>query len=243
MVLKYQLRLAYNGTAYHGWQKQDNANSVQTAIENAFLKITGTGIQLVGCGRTDTGVHAKNYCAHFETDALIDLELAYKLNSILPPDIAIELCQETDESFHARFSAQSREYKYFIHTRKNPFLENQSFCLSKKLDLESMNQACNVLMAYDDFASFCKKGADNKTTICQIMQAGWDMSGNQIVFTIKADRFLRNMVRAIVGVMVDIGLKTKSIEDLKRIIESKNNQFNGTSVPACGLFLWQINYE
>ncbi len=241
-VLKYRLKLSYNGTAYHGWQKQDNAISIQSTIEQAFTKINGSVVDIVGCGRTDTGVHARRYCAHFNSDELQDSELVYKLNSILPSDIAIESCQSVDESFHARFSAVSRVYQYFIHTSKNPFLVNQSFCLTKKLDLDAMNQACTLLMTYSDFASFCKKGADNKTTLCEIMGATWHHENDQIIFTIKADRFLRNMVRAIVGAMVDIGLKKITLDDFRLIIEARNNQFHGTAVPAHGLFLWEVNY-
>ena len=240
--MRFILKLSYNGTAYHGWQRQENANSVQSMIENALKKITGSAIELTGCGRTDTGVHAKCYYAHFELDRKPDKEIVYKLNSVLPPDIAIAYCKRTDNSFHARFDAVSREYRYFIHSQKNPFLINQSYFVSKTLDLEAMNKACEILMEYEDFASFCKKGADNKTTLCKLMEARWEQKKDQLVFTIKADRFLRNMVRAIVGAMVDVGLNKLSLEDFRKIIEAKNNQFTGTSVAACGLYLWDVRY-
>ncbi|MFM9945275.1 MAG: tRNA pseudouridine(38-40) synthase TruA [Bacteroidia bacterium] len=240
--MKFILKLSYNGTAYHGWQRQDNAISIQQIIESALEKITGIETEIVGCGRTDTGVHARCYFAHFESEGQLDSEIVYKLNSVLPHDIAIEYCKKSDDDFHARFSATSREYRYFIHWQKNPFLINQSFFLSKKLDLEAMNQACEILMQYEDFASFCKKGADNKTTICQLMEARWEQTENQVIFKIKADRFLRNMVRAIVGAMVDVGLHKLSLTDFKKIIKDKNNQFTGTSVAACGLYLWDVRY-
>ena len=240
--MRFILKLSYNGTAYHGWQKQENANSVQSMIENAFKKITGLTIDIMGCGRTDTGVHAKCYFTHFEMEEEPDIELVYKLNSVLPADIAIEECKKADDDFHARFDAVSREYRYFIHFKKNPFLINQSYFVSKKLDVERMNKACEILKEYDDFASFCKKGADNKTTLCKLMDAHWEEKNHQFIFTIKADRFLRNMVRSIVGAMVDVGLHKISLEDFKNIIEAKNNQFTGTSVAACGLFLWDVRY-
>jgi len=240
--MRFILKLSYNGTAYHGWQKQENANSVQSMIENALKKVTGLEVDIMGCGRTDTGVHAACYFAHFKLDDEPDSELVYKLNSVLPNDIAIEQCKKADANFHARFDAVSREYRYFIHFQKNPFLINQSYFVSKKLDVERMNKACEILKEYDDFASFCKKGADNKTTLCQLMEAHWEELNHQLIFTIKADRFLRNMVRAIVGAMVDVGLHKISLEDFKNIIEAKNNQFTGTSVAACGLFLWDVRY-
>ena len=240
--MKFILKLSYNGTAYHGWQKQDNANSVQSMIENALKIITGLAIDIVGCGRTDTGVHANCYFAHFEMEEWLESELAYKLNSVLPSDIAIEYCENIDDNFHARFDAKSRENRYFIHSQKNPFLVNQSYFLSKTLDLQAMNKACEILKEYDDFASFCKKGADNKTTFCRLMQAKWERKNHQFVFTIKADRFLRNMVRAIVGAMLDVGLGKLALDDFRQIIEAKNNQFSGTSVAACGLYLWDVKY-
>lgn len=240
--MNFVLKLSYNGAAYHGWQRQENAISVQEIIETAYKKITGFDIELTGCGRTDTGVHAKCYYAHFELDEKPDKEIVYKLNSVLPPEVAIEYCKKAEDSFHARFSAISREYRYFIHFQKNPFLINQSYFISKKLDVERMNKACEILKGYDDFASFCKKGADNKTTLCQLMEAKWEQKKDQLIFTIKADRFLRNMVRAIVGAMVDVGLHKLSLDDFREIIEAKNNQFTGTSVAACGLFLWDVRY-
>ncbi len=211
-------------------------------IENAIQKLMGTPIDIIGCGRTDTGVHAKRYYANFETEEILDPEIVYKLNAILPSDIAIESCQKTNTDFHARFSAISREYRYFIHWQKDPFLLNRSFFLFKKLDLEAMNSACKILLEYQDFASFCKKGADNKTTVCEITEAFWTQQENQFFFKIKADRFLRNMVRAIVGTMVDVGLHKISLDEFRNIIEARNNQITGTSVPACGLYLWEVSY-
>jgi tRNA pseudouridine38-40 synthase len=240
--MRYKLKLAYDGTAYHGWQSQNNAISIQATIEKAFYQITNQKIELVGCGRTDTGVHAKAYFAHFDTIGFNDEEIVYKLNSVLPPDIAIESCLKTDETFHARFSALLREYKYYIHSHKNPFLINKSYYLKKPLNIEQMDEACRILVRYSDFASFCKKGADNKTTLCQLRDALWEKQDNQLVFTIRSDRFLRNMVRSIVGCMVNIGLEKMTLLEFTTIIENKNADYAGFAVPACGLYLNKVDY-
>lgn len=240
--MKYILKLAYKGTDYHGWQIQKNANSVQAMIEKAFHLLCGERVELTGCGRTDTGVHASCYFAHFETEAQLSENFVYKLNSILPKDIAISLCTSIVDEFHARFSAISREYKYLIHSQKDPFLNDESYFFHHELNLEMMNRACEVLKATKDFASFCKKGGDNKTTRCEIYECFWLKEGYQLVFTIRADRFLRNMVRAIVGTMLEIGLNKMNLDELETIIESKNRSLSGTSVPACGLYLTEITY-
>jgi len=240
--MKYFLKLSYNGTAYHGWQKQENANSVQETLDNAMSVLIGAPIETVGCGRTDTGVHAMCYFAHFETLSHIPDEFIYQLNSILPHDIAIEDFKPIEAENHARFSALSREYRYFIHSRKDPFLRERSYFLHKKLDIELMNVACKVLREYNDFESFCKKGADNKTTLCEIYEADWITLNHQIIFKIRADRFLRNMVRTIVGTMLDVGLHKISMDEFRQIIEAKDRQFSGSSVPACGLYLWDVKY-
>jgi len=236
------MKLSYNGTAYSGWQRQDNAVSVQQTIEKALRLITGIDIEIVGCGRTDTGVHASFYVAHFDTEQPLDVELVYKLNSILPKDIAVHHCKETADTFHARFSAISREYCYFIHCRKDPFLNDRSWFVHQSLDIDAMNRACTVLMDYDDFASFCKKGADNKTTICKLTHAEWVKEDHRLIFTIRADRFLRNMVRAIVGTMIDVGLGKTDMHNLRLIIEARDRGCSGASVPACGLYLTDVQY-
>ena len=241
--MKYILNLAYDGSVYHGWQKQENAISVEETIENAFFKLLGKNIEIIGCGRTDTGVHAKYYIAHFEYNLEIDKEIVYKLNSILPNDIAIYKCYKTNGNFHARFDAISREYKYYIHFKKEPFLFNRSYYMNKELNIELMNDACKILLLNNDFISFCKKGADNKTTICELMLAKWEIENNQIVFTIKADRFLRNMVRSIVGYMINIGLDKITLNKFIEIIEQKKSNQTGFSAPACGLYLTNVTYD
>ncbi len=240
--MKFSLTLQYKGSAYHGWQKQLNALSVQQVIETAIFKVWDFQVELVGCGRTDTGVHAAKYVAHFEMDEAIDPEFVYKLNAVLPPDIAIRLVEPTRDDFHARFSAKSREYRYFIHQKKNPFLWGQSWFFSKHLNHDLMNEACKILKQHHDFASFCKKWSDNKTTLCHIEEAVWEKTDEGFVFKIVADRFLRNMVRAIVGCMIDVGIERLSPKDFHQIILNKDRNFTGTSVDACGLFLWDIKY-
>jgi tRNA pseudouridine38-40 synthase len=240
--VKYKLILSYKGSRYHGWQIQENAHSVQAEIENALKIIAGEKIGIVGCGRTDTGVHAKFYVAHFETEVEFKSNVVYTLNAILPEDIAILDLKKVGDDFHARFSAISREYQYFIHFHKNPFLTGNSWYVNKQLNIELMNKASEILSEYQDFASFCKLGADNKTTICEIQQASWQISDNQLVFTIRADRFLRNMVRAIVGTLMEIGLERMSLIEFRAVIESKNRQNSGTSVPAHALYLTDVKY-
>jgi tRNA pseudouridine38-40 synthase len=240
--MRYRIDLAFDGTNYHGWQKQENAGSVQSMLDKCLGTLTGEAIETVGCGRTDTGVHAKFYTAHFETIHDLPSNIEYKLNSILPRDIAVFEVKVAAIDFHARFMATSREYQYFIHTRKDPFLEGKSFYYPKNIDVELMNAGCAILMETSDFASFCKKGADNKTTICKLIDAKWTKDDHQLIFTIRADRFLRNMVRAIVGTLMDLGLKKTSLEELKQIIAATDRQASGTSVPACGLYLTDVVY-
>ena len=240
--MRFVLKLAFNGSAYHGWQRQKNAHSVQEEIEKALEVILGESAGITGCGRTDTGVHAMTYYAHFDRETAPEPRLVYQLNAILPRDIALHFCREVSEDFHARFSAISREYRYFIHTHKNPFLQDRSWFIHHTPGLELMNKACDILKQYEDFASFCKKGADNKTTLCRIDDCHWAMEGDQWVFTIRADRFLRNMVRAIVGTLVDVGLEKLSLQEFARIVEARNRNLSGESVPACGLYLWDVRY-
>jgi len=240
--MKFLLKLSYNGSNYNGWQRQDNAISIQQTIENVLNILMGKKVEVVGCGRTDTGVHALCYYAHFINDSHPEVTFVYKLNAMLPPDIAIAYCRETDEDYHARFSAKTREYKYFIHDHKDPFLINRSWFFHQPLDLDAMNRACTILMEYDDFASFCKKGADNKTTLCKIYHAQWIKEENRLVFIIRADRFLRNMVRAIVGTMVEIGLHKLDMHEFRLVIEGRDRGNSGASVPACGLYLTDVTY-
>jgi len=244
--MRYFIKLSYKGTHYHGWQSQPNAMSVQEELEKSFSLILREKIAITGAGRTDTGVHAKNFIAHFETKNVLDTkqlkELIYKLNSYISKDIAIHNIYQVDDKMHARFDAKERTYQYFITTTKNPFATESAWYVHGKLDVDIMNQACGILKEYNDFGSFAKLHSDNKTNICDLMEAQWEFKNELLVFTIKADRFLRNMVRAIVGTMVDIGQGKTSLDDLREIVESKDRNQAGRSVPGHGLFLIDIKY-
>lgn len=242
--MRYKLALAYNGENYHGWQTQPNAPTVQETLERAFSVVLRQNISITGCGRTDTGVHAEFYVAHFDTYDINGKigDLIHKMNSFLPKDIAIYNIEPVGDDFNARFSAVKRSYRYWIHTRKDPFLDRSSWLVPYPIDIEKMNQACKILMQHTDFASFCKAGSDNKTTICHISSAQWTQDAHRIKFEITADRFLRNMVRAIVGTMVDLGLGKTSLADFENIIKSHKRSSAGQSVPAKGLALVDIRY-
>jgi tRNA pseudouridine38-40 synthase len=242
--LRYFIHLAYKGTNYHGWQSQPDAISVQECLEKALQTLLRNPITIVGAGRTDAGVHAKQMFAHFDFDEIIDSEkLVRKLNSFLPKDIAIFNVQSVHDDAHARFDATKRTYEYHIHTQKNAFECDDSWYYSHALNIEKMNEACKILFDYIDFECFSKTHTDVNTFNCKIYEAFWKQNGNQLVFTISADRFLRNMVRAIVGTMINIGLEKISLEDLKKIIESKDRGQAGFSVPAHGLYLTKIEYN
>lgn len=244
--MRYFVKLSYKGTHYHGWQNQPNGITVQEELEKAFSLILRQKIAITGAGRTDAGVHAKNFIAHFEIDNEFDQdqlkELIYKLNSYISKDIAIHEIYPVDDYLHARFDAKERTYQYFITTKKDPFNIDYAWYVHGDLDLKLMNDACELLKNYDDFGSFAKLHSDNKTNICQLMEANWKLDENLLVFTIKADRFLRNMVRAIVGTLVDVGLHKISLDDFQKIIKSKDRNQAGRSVPAQGLFLVKIAY-
>jgi tRNA pseudouridine38-40 synthase len=243
-VQRYFLKISYLGTNYHGWQVQENAHSVQAELNAALKTFFREEPETVGCGRTDTGVHAKEFFVHFDLSFVIDdLSYAlYKLNKLLPNDIA---CQElflVKQDAHARFSAISRSYEYNIILKKDPFLYNRTYFHYGELNVGQMNQACEILMRYDDFSSFSKSRTQVKTNICKIKEAYWVQKGDILIFNITADRFLRNMVRAIVGTMVDIGKGKNEIETMKTIIEGKNRSDAGVSVPAGGLYLTNVVY-
>ncbi len=241
---RYFIQLSYNGTAYHGWQIQPNAPTVQETINKALSTILRQEINIVGCGRTDTGVHASDFMAHFNAD-LNDFsteQLCFKLNRFLPNDIAIQRIIEVHPEAHARFDAISRTYHYYLDTEKNPFTYNYSHTPHPIPDIDIMNEACKVLFDYIDFTSFSKLHTDVKTNNCKIYKAVWERKGHQLIFTIKADRFLRNMVRAIVGTLIEIGNKKITIDEFRRIIESKNRGNAGVSVPGRALFLSNIEY-
>tara|TARA_R110000868_G_scaffold77551_20_gene221951 strand:+ start:899 stop:1642 length:744 start_codon:yes stop_codon:yes gene_type:complete len=241
--LRYFIELSYNGCAYHGWQNQPNAISVQEVIENALSTLLKDTISIMGAGRTDTGVHAKQMFAHFDYENAFDeTDLVYKLNSFLPDDVSIHTIFKVKPDAHTRFHAISRTYLYRVSLKKNPFTINEAYYVRQFLDIEKMKAAAKVLFEYKDFQCFSKSNTDVKTYNCTIMKAEWVLLNDELQFTIKADRFLRNMVRAIVGTMINIGLGKINIDDLHTIIKSKNRSEAGFSVPAHALYLIEVEY-
>lgn len=241
--MRYFIELAFNGEKYHGWQIQADAISVQQTLEEALSTLLRNKIEIVGAGRTDAGVHAKQLFAHFDSPEELQIEqFKFKLNSFLPFDIAIKNISKVKLNAHARFDALSRTYEYHIHTVKDPFLEALSYRLFQVPDIEKMNEAAKILYSYTDFQCFSKTKTDVKTYHCKVKFAFWKQDGNKLIFTITADRFLRNMVRAIVGTLLEIGSGKKEINALHKIIESKNRSNAGYSVPAKGLYLTHIIY-
>jgi len=244
MSQRYFLQLSFKGTNFHGWQIQPNAISVQETMEKALSVLLHEEISVIGAGRTDTGVHASFFVLHFDS-LNVDLEgktLVHKLNRFLPDDIAVQKIWKVDEGVHARFSAISRTYKYFIVTVKNPFQTETSFLYTGMLDVRKMNEAAKVLFEFEDFTSFSRLHTDVKTNLCQIYQAEWIFHENQLIFTIKANRFLRNMVRAIVGTLLEVGKGKLTVDGFRNIIEKKDRAAAGASAPAHGLFLVDIEY-
>jgi tRNA pseudouridine38-40 synthase len=241
---RFFIKLSYFGKNYHGWQVQPNATSVQAVIENALSVLLQEEISVVGCGRTDTGVHAKEFYLHFDTiqHSLDTNHLLYRLNRYLPEDIAMHDIIPVQNQAHARFDAISRRYEYHIHFQKNPFLTDYSLFLPNKPDIEKMNIACEHLYQHTDFTSFSKLHSDNKTNDCKIHVAKWEDLEENAVFTIQADRFLRNMVRSVVGSLLEISDKSMSPDYLREIIQAKNRSNAGKSVPAHGLYLTQVKY-
>ena len=233
--------LSYLGTNYSGWQIQDNAISIQGVIMDALYKIIDHNISLIiGAGRTDSGVHAINFIAHFESYD-IDLEKTqYKLNRFLPRDIVIHKIKVVEDAFHARYSATSRTYEYWISTQKDPFLIDRSYIFTKQLNIDIMNQGANILIGTQDFSAFSK--SKEKNNICTISSAYWHQSKNMVIFSIEANRFLYNMVRCIVGTLIDLGVEKINLKDFKNIIKSKNRSQSGFSVPSSGLYLLDIKY-
>ncbi|MFC4720780.1 tRNA pseudouridine(38-40) synthase TruA [Geojedonia litorea] len=241
--MRYFIELSYNGKVYHGWQNQPNAISVQQVLEEALSILLQDKIEIVGAGRTDAGVHAKQMYAHFDCDILFDIaQLIYKLNSFLPKDVAIHNIFKVKPAAHARFDALSRTYHYKISTSKNAFNFDFAYEMHLPLDVDKMNDACKILLAYNDFQCFSKSNTDVKTYHCKIEMANWYVENDTLTFVITADRFLRNMVRAIVGTLINIGLGKLEVDDLHTIIKSKDRSEAGFSVPAHGLYLTKIIY-
>ena len=250
--MRYFLKISFQGAAYHGWQIQPHDMSVQETIENALTMVLRQDTPITGAGRTDAGVNATTMYAHFDSEQPITTPqvLVRSLNGILPHDIAIHDVIEVHDTAHARFDATSRTYKYFAHTAKSPLLRSLSWQCNPRLDFLLMNEAARHLLDYEDFTSFSKLHTDVKTNVCHITEAQWsrvvpplDANVEHWVFTITADRFLRNMVRAIVGTLVDVGNHKITVEDFCRIIEKKDRCAAGTSMPANALFLWDVKYD
>lgn len=252
---RYFIEIAFNGKNYHGWQIQINALSVQEVLNKALSTILRQNIETVGCGRTDTGVHAKQLFAHFDLPELnkedslpTDTQFAAhsriisSLNSLLPYDIAVKRIIPVKPDAHARFDATGRSYEYHMHFQKDPFKLGFSWLLRERPDAELMNQAAKIIMEYQDFSCFSKSNTQTFTNNCQIRRAEWKQFDGGLTFHISADRFLRNMVRAIVGTLVQVGRKEIQVEDIRGIIDSKNRSNAGMSVPACGLYLSEVVY-
>ena len=249
------MTLSYDGTRYHGWQVQPNGISVQEELQRALSLLLRQDIQVTGAGRTDAGVHARMMVAHFDLEGgrskeegesreEIDCkQLVYKLNKLLPQDIAVQKVEPVADDKHARFSALARTYYYYLHTVKSPFLRHYSCELHYPLDFDRMNEAARMLLDYEDFGAFCKSHADVKTTLCQVTKAEWRSVGEgQWLFEITANRFLRNMVRAVVGTLIEVGRGRLSMDDFRRVIEGKRRTEAGESMPAHALFLVEIEY-
>ncbi|RAV29921.1 tRNA pseudouridine(38-40) synthase TruA [Sinomicrobium soli] len=242
--MRYFIELSYHGAPYHGWQRQPNASTVQQTLEEGLSTLLRSTIPVTGAGRTDTGVHARQMFAHFDCDTSFDPEeIERKLNSLLPAGIAIHAIRKVHEDAHARFDATSRTYKYLVIPRKDPFTQGLAYYHRYPLSTEMMNHAAEVLLGRQDFRCFSRSNTDVKTFFCAIEKATWNREDNGLlVFTITADRFLRNMVRAVVGTLLEVGRGKITPENVKKIIESKNRGNAGASVPAHGLYLTKITY-
>lgn len=241
--LRYFLNFQYNGTHYHGWQIQPNAITVQEVMEDRISKILGTKTQIVAAGRTDAGVHASEMMAHFNAEILDIDKFIYRVNAFLPDDISVQSVKEVVADAHARFDATQRTYHYFVNYKKNPFTTQTSWYWQyDSLDIDAMNKAASRLLEFDDFTSFARLHADNKTNICDVRTAFWEENNGNLKFTISADRFLRNMVRAVVGTLVEVGRGKLNENDFVNIIHKKDRKFAGTSAPANGLFLAEVKY-
>lgn len=245
MVQRYFLNFSYDGSNYHGWQMQPNAFTVQELMTSALRKLFEKDLSLTAAGRTDAGVHALDMTAHFDTSFPIDdlQAMAKKIDRMLPPDVAIHSLRKVRPDAHARYDAISRTYQYRILLEKDPFLNKYSTRLYYEPDLAAMNAAAARLPDYEDFTSFSKVHTEVKTFICKISRAEWERRGKEMIFTIQADRFLRNMVRAIVGSLLEVGKAKKSVEEFCAVIEARDRCKAGTSMPARALFLKEVKYS
>ncbi len=241
---RYFIHLAYNGLRYHGYQIQPDTSSVQEELEKCLSMKLGQTIGVIGCGRTDTGVHARNFYAHFDIEKAIDNAETFvnQLNAFLPADIVVYRIWEVASDFHARFDAVSRTYHYYITRTKNPFHTDDAFYLYGDLDVEAMQQAADLLFDYSDFTSFSKLHTQVKTNNCKILEIKWFEQGDLLVFRIKADRFLRNMVRAIVGTLIEVGKGKMTLAGFRQVLEDKDRRSAGMSMPPYALFLEEVEY-
>jgi len=241
---RYFIEMAYDGTTFHGWQIQPNAITVQETLNRAIGTLLGIPVNLVGCGRTDAGVHASHFVAHLDLEVQLEspANLAYKLNRFLDSTISIGRIQEVAADAHARFSTISRTYCYLISRSRKPFIDHYSWFNDRPFDLDRMNQAAAQLMGAHDFTSFSRLHSDTTNHICHVQEARWIEHDDMLVFRIKADRFLRNMVRAITGTLLDIGVGKLNAEDIHTVLEAGDRQAAGASVPAQGLFLTRVLY-
>ncbi len=242
--MRYFITLSYDGTAYHGWQVQPNGASVQEELQRGLSLLLRRDVPVTGAGRTDTGVHARMMVAHFDANENIDTQqLTYKLNRLLHGDIAIQDIRNVPDDWHARFSATSRTYHYYIYMRKSPFERHYACYIPYPLDFAKMNEAARLLLDYDDFGAFCKSHTDVKTTLCKVTAAEWHQtSATTWYFEITANRFLRNMVRAVVGTLIEVGRGRLSVDDFRRVVEGKRRSDAGESMPGNALFLERIEY-
>lgn len=241
--MRYFLNMAYNGSNFHGWQSQPNARTVQDELEKCLRKILQQPTAVTGAGRTDAGVHARQMYAHFDAEPLADKAVFLRsLNHMMGAEVAVYELRAVRADAHARFDAVQRKYRYYIHQRKDPFLQQLSYYLHGALDVEAMNEAAQQLPHYEDFTSFCKSHAQSHTNLCTITEAYWAEHKHQLIFTVSANRFLRNMVRALVGTLLDVGQGKKDVAHFREIIEMKNRSLAGQSAPAHGLYLEKITY-
>jgi len=241
--MRIRIDICYRGTAYHGWQKQPNSKTVQGVIEEKLGILLRESVETVGCGRTDTGVHARHFPLHFDMQGLLPENFMYRLNSILPDDIAALRCETANEEFHARFSAKSRTYRYYIHFTKDPFLNGLSWQKKAIPELTLLNTAAEMLVGENDYRCFTKGDEPAHHGFrCNVYKAGWEMNDAQLVFQVKANRFLRNMVRAMVGSLLNVGYNKQPLSDFSALLENGTRMDAGESVPAHGLFLESVEY-
>ena len=244
VLQRYFLEIAFRGTEFHGWQIQPEVVTVQSTMEAALQQVLGVKTAVMGCGRTDTGVHAMQFFLHFEheSDEQLGEKLLRSLNGVLHQDIAVKRIIPVAIDAHARFDAKERAYQYFVHFGKDPFLKGRSLMLFNDLDMPRMNKAAAHLLGKQDFSSFCRTGSDVKTHLCDVRKAEWTEQDGQFIFTISADRFLRNMVRAVVGTLIDVGSGRMSIDEFQEVIQAKDRTKASKSALACGLYLTKVEY-